>query len=142
MEQPQEQLTVVLTGFGPFDSFPQTNPSEQVVRHITEKGHSYFLNGDKAAVLMILTLVVHLGGHEEWRCVKIETRSCGIGYYDKDTKCTPLRLYSSLTPYSLLSPSPPVDLLNHTSDQINCVTSRKINFLFSHQTQKHNLYVT
>uniref|UniRef100_A0A1I8EXN3 Pyroglutamyl-peptidase I n=1 Tax=Wuchereria bancrofti TaxID=6293 RepID=A0A1I8EXN3_WUCBA len=101
----ESKFTIVLTGFGPFGLF-NNNPSEKVVRRIANEGIDDIQPNAKIIVkVMPVTyddvqcivselwkeyhpdLVVHLGVHSTNHAVKIETRSCGIGYNQGDIKC-------------------------------------------------------
>uniref|UniRef100_A0A915PVK9 Pyroglutamyl-peptidase I n=1 Tax=Setaria digitata TaxID=48799 RepID=A0A915PVK9_9BILA len=105
------EFTVVLTGFGPFESF-SNNPSEKVVQRITEEGiKDSQMNVRIIGRVMPVAyddvqfmvselwekfypdLVVHLGAHSVSRSIKIETRSCGVGYYQGDIKSKTPRDY-------------------------------------------------
>ncbi|EFO17684.2 hypothetical protein LOAG_10815 [Loa loa] len=100
----QPKLTIVITGFGPFGQF-DSNPSEKVVRLIAEEGIEN-IQPDARIVVKVMPvayddvqymvcelwkkyrpdLVVHLGVHSVSHVIRIETRSCGIGYYQDDVK--------------------------------------------------------
>ncbi|VDN07131.1 unnamed protein product [Thelazia callipaeda] len=102
MEQPE--LLIVLTGFGPFQSCTD-NPSEALVRKIAKEGISDVLPNARVIGEVISVayddvdnaiselwqkhrpdFVIHLGYHAEDRCIKIEKKSCGIGYVLCDVK--------------------------------------------------------
>ncbi|KAL3997629.1 Pyroglutamyl peptidase family protein [Acanthocheilonema viteae] len=98
----ESELTIVITGFGPFQLF-DNNPSEKVVRRIAKEGIEHIQPNTRIIVkVMPVTyddvknmvsefwkeyhpdLVVHLGVHSVNYSIRIETRSCGIGYYQND----------------------------------------------------------
>uniref|UniRef100_A0A8R1XMY9 Pyroglutamyl-peptidase I n=1 Tax=Onchocerca volvulus TaxID=6282 RepID=A0A8R1XMY9_ONCVO len=100
----EPELTIVLTGFGPFQLF-DSNPSEKVAQRIVEEGIKDIQPNARIIVEVMPVvyedvqyivselwekyhpdLVVHLGVHSVSHVIKIETRSCGIGYYQDDVK--------------------------------------------------------
>uniref|UniRef100_A0A0R3RFM7 Pyroglutamyl-peptidase 1 n=1 Tax=Elaeophora elaphi TaxID=1147741 RepID=A0A0R3RFM7_9BILA len=100
----EPELTIVLTGFGPF-GLHNSNPSEKVVRRIAEEGIEDIQSNARIIVKVMPVayddvqdivselwekyhpdLVVHLGVHSVNHAIRIETGSCGIGYYQDDIK--------------------------------------------------------
>nr|CRZ23782.1 Bm5095 [Brugia malayi] len=100
----ESEFTIVLTGFGPFGFF-DNNPSEKVVQRIANEGIDDIQPNARIIVKVMPVayddvqcivselwkeyhpdLVVHLGVHSTSRAVRIETRSCGIGYDQGDIK--------------------------------------------------------
>ncbi|VDK75026.1 unnamed protein product [Litomosoides sigmodontis] len=100
----EAEFTIILTGFGPFQLF-DSNPSEKVVQRIAEEGIKDIQPNTRIIVKVMPVayddvhcivselweiyhpdLVVHLGVHSLSHCIRIETRSCGIGYYQDDVK--------------------------------------------------------
>ncbi|CAG9534856.1 unnamed protein product, partial [Cercopithifilaria johnstoni] len=119
----ESQLTVVLTGFGPFGFF-DNNPSEEVVRLLAKDGIKDIQSNTRIIVKVMPVayddvhnivselwqkyrpdLVVHLGVHSVSHSIRIETRSCGIGYCQNDVK--------SKTPEDYRCP-----LVNHSSSEV------------------------
>ncbi|VDK43803.1 unnamed protein product [Anisakis simplex] len=97
-----DKRVVVVTGFGPFDSF-QENPSAAVVRRLEEEGISdvvsdvvlrteviqvkYDCVEEKVAQLWQEyhpILVIHIGAHPSARLIRIEQQSFGRGYCSFD----------------------------------------------------------
>ncbi|VDO46394.1 unnamed protein product [Onchocerca flexuosa] len=100
----EPEFTIVLTGFGPFQLY-DSNPSEKVVQRIVKEGIKDIQPNARIVVKVMPVvyedvqyivselwakyhpdLVVHLGVHSINHVIKIETRSCGIGYYQDDVK--------------------------------------------------------
>ncbi|KAM3721975.1 Pyroglutamyl-peptidase [Dirofilaria immitis] len=115
----EPELTIILTGFGPFQSY-DSNPSEEVVEQIAKEGIEDIHPNARIIVKVMPVvyddvqytvcemwekyhpdLVVHLGVHSNDHAIKIETKSCGIGYYQRDIESkTPEDYRCPLADYS------------------------------------------